>query len=258
MNQEISFCTTSDGVQLAYSTMGDGPTIVRTGNWLTHLDFELKSPVWRHVILGLAHRHRLVRYDSRGVGLSQRGVEEVSFQRWVEDIETVVDAVPLQRFILLGISQGVSTAIGYAVRHPERVSHLILYGGYARGLLHREDPVKAQERLALSRALVREGWGTDSSHAYRMFFTSQFIPGATAEQQRAGEPAHRAFLDAVSSFLGETPIKGPLPGTASRGERIDSFMKGVEQSWIIKVFIILAAITGVFLFGVEMWRMMQH
>jgi pimeloyl-ACP methyl ester carboxylesterase len=334
MDQEIRFCTAPDGVQLAYSVVGKGPPLVRTGNWLTHLDYDLKSPVWRHVVLGLAERHQLLRYDSRGTGLSQRGVDEISFERWVGDIETVVDAAGLSRFILLGISQGASTAIAYAVRHPERVSHLILYGGYARGSLHRGDVQKAQENLALSAAMIREGWGKDSA-SYRMFFTSQFIPGGSAEQYRwynelefvsatpemaerivrelantnvvpllpqmkvptlvlhcrddvrvpfsesqsiaaaipgakfvplegknhlflPNEPAHRAFLNAIASFLGEPPFKGQLPGSTSVTERLDDSLKRVEQSWITKIFVLVAAVTGIVLFSVEVWRMFQH
>src|ERR1700694_5620768 len=117
MHQHIQYCKSADGVQLAYATIGKGSPILRTGNWLTHLDYDLKSPIWRHVFLGLAQRHRLIRFDARGTGLSQRDVAEISFERWVDDIEAMVKAESLDRFALLGISQGAATAIAYAVRH---------------------------------------------------------------------------------------------------------------------------------------------
>ena len=131
--QEIRYCTTSDGVRLAYATSGSGPPLVKASNWLTHLDFEWGSPIWRHWYTALSLHHRLVRYDERGNGMSQRDVPEVSFDTWVRDLETVVDAAGLDRFPLLGISRGGPIAIAYAVRHPERVTHLVLYGAFASG-----------------------------------------------------------------------------------------------------------------------------
>ncbi|MBV9541945.1 MAG: alpha/beta hydrolase, partial [Alphaproteobacteria bacterium] len=110
-HQQIQYCTTADGVRLAYSIMGKGTPIVRAAHWMTHLEYDLKSPVWRHFVLGLAHRHALVRYDARGEGLSQREVEEICFDKWLTDLETVVDAAKLERFILLGVSQGASVSI---------------------------------------------------------------------------------------------------------------------------------------------------
>jgi pimeloyl-ACP methyl ester carboxylesterase len=136
MDQQIQYCKSADGVQLAYSTIGKGTAIVRASHWLTHLEYDLKSPVLRHMVLGLAHRHSYVRYDARGTGLSQRDVAEISFERWVSDLECVVDALSLERFALLGVSQGAPISIQYAVRHPERVAHLIICGGWARGILH--------------------------------------------------------------------------------------------------------------------------
>ena len=133
LTQEIRFCTAPDGVQLAYSKIGQGPPMIKTGNWMTHLEFDLESPIWRHLYRELAKSHTLIRYDARGNGLSDRTVDEISFDAFVGDLETVADAAGITRFALLGISQGCAVAIAYAVRHPERVSHLILYGGYALG-----------------------------------------------------------------------------------------------------------------------------
>jgi pimeloyl-ACP methyl ester carboxylesterase len=183
MHQEIQYCTTPDGVRLAYSVIGKGTPIVRTPHWFAHLEYDLQGPVYRHQILGLAHRHTLLRYDGRGIGLSQRNVTDLSFDRLVDDLETVVDSVGLESFALLGLSQGVAVAIAYATRRPERLIRLILYGGFARGLLHRDNLEKAKQTLELSRALVREGWGSDQD-SYREFFTSQFFPDGTIDHHR--------------------------------------------------------------------------
>ena len=142
--QEIRYCTTSDGVRLAYATTGNGPPLVKASNWLTHLDFEWGSPIWRHWYAALSLHHRLVRYDERGNGMSQRDVPDVSFDTWVRDLETVVDAAGLDRFPLLGISRGGPIAIAYAVKHPERVTHLVLYGAFAAGLNHVGTPQRAR------------------------------------------------------------------------------------------------------------------
>ena len=129
MKQQIRFCKTADGVRIAYATTGDGPPLVKVSNWLSHLELDWGSPVWRHWLTELSRDHKLVRYDERGCGLSDWNVPRLSFEDWVSDLETVVDALGLASFPLLGISQGASIAIAYAVRHPERVSHLIIHGG---------------------------------------------------------------------------------------------------------------------------------
>ncbi|MGB8605332.1 alpha/beta fold hydrolase, partial [Bradyrhizobium sp.] len=131
--QEIHFCQTKDGVQLAYSRMGQGPPIVKTGNWMTHLEFDFESPIWRHLYRELSREHTLFRYDARGIGLSDRDIPDVIFENLVGDLETVVDAANIDRFELFGISQGCAISVAYAVRHPDRVSHLVLFGGYAVG-----------------------------------------------------------------------------------------------------------------------------
>ena len=133
MQQDVRFCTTSDDVRIAYATVGQGPPLVKAANWLNHLEFDWQSPIWRHLFEALASHHLLVRYDERGNGLSDRTVENFAFEAFVRDLETVVDAAGLNRFALFGISQGASVAIAYAVRHPERVTHLIIYGGFALG-----------------------------------------------------------------------------------------------------------------------------
>jgi pimeloyl-ACP methyl ester carboxylesterase len=179
--QEIQFCTSQDGIQLAYSRIGRGPPLVKTGNWMTHLEFDFESPIWRHLYRELSRDHMLIRYDARGNGLSDREVEEVSYEAFVRDLETVVDAAGVERFALLGISQGCAVSIGYAVRHPERVTHLILYGGYPLGWSKRVRTEAEREEAAAMLTLMRLGWGQENA-AFRQLFTSQFIPGGTKEQ----------------------------------------------------------------------------
>jgi len=181
LTQEIRFCTAPDGVQLAYSMVGQGPPLVKTGNWMTHLEYDLESPIWRHLYRELARVRTLVRYDTRGNGLSDRAVEDLSFEAFVRDLETVIEAVDLPRFALFGISQGCALAIDYAVRHPDRVSHLVLYGGYALGRGRRARTAAEREENAAMLTLLRLGWGKENP-AFRQLFTSQFMPGATKEQ----------------------------------------------------------------------------
>ncbi len=180
--QQIRFCTASDGVQIAYATVGQGPPLIKAANWMNHLEYDWQSPVWRHVLHALARNHLLIRYDTRGNGLSDRDVDDISFEAFVRDLETVVDAVGIERFPLFGISQGCAISIAYAVRRPERVTHLILYGGYARGWKNRGSPEQVETREAL-RTLIRQGWGQENP-AFRQVFTSRFIPDATMDQMQ--------------------------------------------------------------------------
>ena len=178
MQQEIRFCTTTDGVRIAYASVGQGPPLVKAPNWLTHLEYEWETPVWRHWWEELARDHTVIRFDQRGCGLSDWHVGEISFDAWVSDLEAVVAATGVERFDLLGISQGGPVAVEYAARHPERVTRLILYGVYARGRIKRGVP---EAELRAIETLIRGGWGRDNP-AYRQMFTTQFMPGATLEQ----------------------------------------------------------------------------
>jgi pimeloyl-ACP methyl ester carboxylesterase len=182
MEQQIRFCAASDGAQIAYATVGQGPPLVKTANWMNHLEYDWESPVWRHVFQGLARNHQLIRYDERGNGLSDWDVEDISFEAFVSDLETVVDAAGIERFALFGISQGCAISIAYAVRHPERVSRLVLYGGYARGWNRRGAQAELETRKALQ-TLMRQGWGQENP-AFRQIFTSRLIPGGTLEQMQ--------------------------------------------------------------------------
>ena len=179
MAQQVRFCTAGDGVRLAYAVHGSGPPIVRAATWLTHLDFDWESPVWRHWLAELGDGHTLVRYDERGCGLSDHELGELSVETWVSDLETVVDAAGVDRFTLLGVSQGAAIALVYAARHPERVSRLVLYGGYARGRMWRGDEARAHAEAMAS--AIRAGW-TDATPTFRRLFTMLYLPHGTAEQ----------------------------------------------------------------------------
>ncbi len=182
LRQEIHFCTAGDGARLAYATMGHGPPLVKTANWLNHLEFDWESPIWRHMLHALAAEHQLVRYDARGNGLSDWDVGEFSLPAFVADLECVVEATGLKRFALYGMSQGCAVAIAYSLLHPEKVSHLVLYGGFIKGKRQRGSPDDIAQADALL-TLMRQGWGQDNP-AFRQIFTSLFIPDGTAEQMQ--------------------------------------------------------------------------
>ena len=204
--QEIKYCRAFDGVRLAYAISGSGPILVKSANWMNHLEYDWESPIWRHVFRGLSREHTLIRYDARGNGMSDWDVDELSLDAWVSDLETVVDAAGVERFPLLGISQGAAVSVAYAVRHPERVSHLVLYGGFALGGKKRS-PAEKEKRIAMT-TLMRLGWGADNP-SFRQMFTGLFIPGATHEQadifnelqRRTTSPECAArYFDVVSDF----------------------------------------------------------
>jgi pimeloyl-ACP methyl ester carboxylesterase/DNA-binding CsgD family transcriptional regulator len=183
LKQQIRICSSQDNVRIAYAISGSGPPLVKAANWLSHLGFDLQSPVWSHLLNELSSRHTLIRYDERGCGLSANDGENLSFAGWQHDLEAVIKAAGIDRFSLLGISQGASLAIAYAVSHPEQVTHLIIYGGFARGRLKRKLTPQLREEAQMMIKLAELGWGQENP-AFRQFFTSQFIPGGTAEQHR--------------------------------------------------------------------------
>ena len=182
MKHETRFCTAPDGVGLAYAMDGEGPPLVKASNWMTHLDYERRSPVWRHWVRELSRGRTLVRYDERGCGLSDRQFEGTpTLDSYVADLGAVVDAAGLERFDLLALSGGGPTAIAYAARHPERVGRLVLYGTWARGRNFRGGEATEQSRLMAE--LIRVGWG-GTVPAFRQVFSSIYIPSAGEEQKR--------------------------------------------------------------------------
>jgi pimeloyl-ACP methyl ester carboxylesterase/DNA-binding CsgD family transcriptional regulator len=181
--QAVRYLRTDDGVRLAWAEVGHGRTLVKAANWMTHLELEWDSPVWRHWLDFLSDHFRLVRYDERGCGMSDWELGKVDQARWAADLEAVIAAANASEpMVLLGISQGGAPAIEYAVRHPERVSHLVLYGCYSQGWARRADRDEgAGRRLAAMIELIEHGWGRENP-TFRQLFTSRFIPGGSDEQ----------------------------------------------------------------------------
>jgi DNA-binding winged helix-turn-helix (wHTH) protein/pimeloyl-ACP methyl ester carboxylesterase len=215
--QRVTFCRASDDVHLAVATAGRGTPLVKTANWLNHVEFDWQSPVWAPLFSRLAAQHMLVRYDERGVGLSDRDAAEFSFEAFVHDLETVVDKCGLHRFALLGISQGAPVAIAYAVRHPERVTRLILSGGFARGW-HKRGSAADVARAEASVTLIREGWGQDNPAA-RQMFTSLIVPDATPEEMRWFNELERVSATADTAIrllrvIGDIDVTELLPCVA--------------------------------------------
>ena len=181
IRQRVQYASASDGTRLAWAECGSGPIIVKAANWLTHLEYELESPVWKHWIQFLCDHFRYIRFDERGCGMSEWRSGGLTIERWAADLETIIEAArPSEPVTLLGISQGAATCIAYATAHPERVARMILYGGYARGKFLQGKPGVEREYRAVIE-VARIGWGSDNP-AFRQLFTSRFIPEGTHEQ----------------------------------------------------------------------------
>jgi pimeloyl-ACP methyl ester carboxylesterase len=188
--QHIAFCRAADGVRLAYAVAGEGPPLVRAANWMTHLGYDIESPVWKHWVRDLSLKNRFIRYDERGCGLSDWDAPDFTFDDWVADLESVVEALGLERFPLLGVSQGGAVAVAYAARHPERVSHLVLCSAYARGRAVRAVGDEEKRAAALDLELARVGWGRDDP-AFRQVFAAQFLPDGTRADWAAFDQLQR-------------------------------------------------------------------
>jgi class 3 adenylate cyclase/pimeloyl-ACP methyl ester carboxylesterase len=213
--QEIHFCQAPDGVQLAYARMGQGPPLVKTGHWMTHIESDFDSMIWRPYYREMSRHNTFIRYDARGNGLSDREVPDVRFEDFVSDLETVIDAAGLERFALHGLSQGCAVSVAYAVKHPERVSHLVLLGGYSVGWKKRARTAAEKEAGEAMLTLMRLGWGQENP-AFRQMFTSQFIPGATKEQADWFNETQRISsspADAARNLIanGEVDVTALLP-----------------------------------------------
>jgi pimeloyl-ACP methyl ester carboxylesterase/DNA-binding CsgD family transcriptional regulator len=195
VEQQLRFCTVPDGVSLAYAVHGRGPPIVRAATWLTHLGFDWESPVWRHWLAALGDGHTLIRYE-RGCGLSDRRVGDLSVDTWVGDVESVVAAAGLERFALLGISQGAAVALAYAARHPDRLTHLVLYGGFVRGRRLRRPKERLLHEALLS--AIRAGW-TDPDPTFRRVFSTLFLPNGTQEQMAWYDDLQRRTTSAATA-----------------------------------------------------------
>ena len=230
--QRIEFTTTADGVQLAYATHGQGYPLVRAAHWLTHLQYDWESPIWQPWLTELGRRFRVLRYDERGCGLSDWNVNEFSFDAWVEDLETVVDAAGLPRFALLGMSQGAAVAIDYAVRHPERVSHLIIYGGYIVGYGNRDLTELERQQIAAMHTLIRIGWGSENP-VFRRVFTSSFVPDGDEELLRAYDELMRRTTSAENAVRFEEADE-PLEMTeVARQVRVPTLVMHLDDDQIV-------------------------
>jgi pimeloyl-ACP methyl ester carboxylesterase/DNA-binding CsgD family transcriptional regulator len=237
VKQQIRFCKSFDGTRIAFAVSGDGPALVKAPHWLTHLEYEPQSPVWKAWIEALSRNHTLLRMDARGCGLSDREVGEFSLAHYVNDLEAVIDAAGLDRFALFGHSQGGAIAVEYAARHPQRVSHLVLLGSYARGSLKRGLPPERVAELEALLKLVEAGWGREDP-AYRALFSTQFAPAATLEQlnslselqRRSAPPANAVRL--MRSFyaldVGASAARLACPTLVlhARGDRRVPFEEG--------------------------------
>ena len=188
--QHIAFCRAADGVRLAYAVAGEGPPLVRAANWMTHLGYDIESPVWNHWVRDLSENRQFIRYDERGCGLSDWDATDFTFEDWVADLESVVEALGLERFPLLGVSQGGAVAVAYAARHPERVSRLVLCSAYARGRAVRASGEDEKRAAALDLELARVGWGRDDP-AFRQVFAAQFLPDGSRSDWAAFDQLQR-------------------------------------------------------------------
>ena len=236
MRQETRFCTTPDRVRIAYAASGTGPPLVKAANYLNHLEFDWQSPVWSPFLNTLSTDSTLIRYDQRGCGLSDWDPTDFSFDAWVRDLESVVEAANIDQFSLLGISQGGAVAIEYAIRHPKKVTQLILHGGYARGWAQRGSTKQFEERQAMM-TLIKHGWGRDDP-GIRQYFTSRIIPDGTLEQMRWFNDLQRVSCSPenavrfqevygmVDVSMNLSKVKAPTLVIHSRGDLMVPFEEG--------------------------------
>lgn len=173
--RHVRFCESFDGAQIAYAVSGDGPPVMLLPSWLTHLEYQPRSVAWKPWLDALSSRYKLVRYDPRGCGLSDRNVDDLAFETWVHDADAVADAAGLERFSLIGTCQGGAVAIAYAARKPDRVANLVLYGTYARGRDRRGNIALEPEKAKVMLDMLRLGWG-QRDHAFMRAFATQFQP----------------------------------------------------------------------------------
>jgi pimeloyl-ACP methyl ester carboxylesterase/DNA-binding CsgD family transcriptional regulator len=259
MKQQIRFCHAPDGVRIAYATTGTGPPLIRVTNWLTHLNLDWESPVWHHWFKALSQGQQLVRYDARGTGLSDRKVDRLSLDAWIQDLAAVVDALQIDRFPLLGLCQGGAIAVAYAARYPERVTRLVLYDSYVQGAFvqRTQDPIypgdaRVSQRTTLDKAreaevlagMIEVGWGREAA-AFRQVFTNLLIPGATTEQQRwFAELQRRTVSPRTAARLWRLfhtldvrqlapQVTAPTLVLHVRGDRMVPFEQGLELASLI-------------------------
>ena len=237
-SQDVRFTRSADGTRLAYAVHGHGYPLVRAAHWLTNIDLDWQTPMWRPWFDALGERYHVHRYDSRGCGLSDRAATDASLDVLVSDLEAVVDAAGLERFALLGISQGGAVSMAYAVKHPDRVSHLVLLGAFARGPLRRNPTAAELESQQAQIKLIEVGWG-QGNPAFLQLFTNQIFPNANPEQVRSFNelqrmsctPHHAAKLVASFSDIDASPclaqVACPTLVLHTRGDICAPFDEGL-------------------------------
>ena len=243
LHQRVQFATAPDGVQIAWASIGEGPPVLKAPNWLNHLEYEWRSPVWGPAFAELTRHWRLVRFDQRGNGLSDWEVEKISEEAMISDIATVADAAGLERFALLGISQGCAFSIRYAVQNPERVTCLVLLGGFVRGRLKRPDP-EQRKLYEAGTMMIRDGWGSPNP-VFRHFFALNFIPDAPPEiaasfdelQRIATSPENALRLWEMNSRLDMTElaklVRVPTLVLHCKGDRVAPLEEGRDMAKLI-------------------------
>jgi pimeloyl-ACP methyl ester carboxylesterase/DNA-binding CsgD family transcriptional regulator len=215
MRQRIGFCTTTDDVRIAYAKAGQGRPLLRVGGWMTHIEHDWDSPVWHHWLRELTRDHTLARFDIRGTGLSDRAADGQNLEAWVRDVEAVTDSLGWRRFPVLGICQGAAIAVAYAVRHPERVSHLVLYNPYAHGAFTEGmSGYRVEEAQALA-GMIEVGWARKVG-AFREVFARLLSPGGAADQITWWDDLQRLTTDASTAArlwrgFHEIDIRDQLP-----------------------------------------------
>ncbi len=266
--QKVKFCTSADGTQIAFATTGSGYPLVRAGHWLTHLEYDWQSPVWRPFLNELGKHYSVTRYDQRGNGLSDWDVSDLTLESFVEDLEAIAETIEKEKFALYGTSQGVPIAVAYAVKHPERVSHLILHGGYVRGRFLRAKNEELEKAEALL-TLIRHGWGKPNSN-FIQAFASMFIPDGTKQQldsltelQRVSTSPENAAriresvdLFDVSNLL--RSIKAPTLVFHAKNDGIQPFEQGKKLAGGIKdaSFVMLESRNHVILEEEPAWKVL--
>lgn len=244
MKQEIQFCTTSDGVGIAYSSIGTGPPLVKAANWMNHLELDWRSPIWRPMIDEFSRDQQLIRYDERGTGLSDRNVSDLSLEAFVSDLESVLDSLGLDRFPLLGISQGGPVAIKYAIRHPEKVTKLILFGTFAAGWNKSGLSPGLLEQRTAQLTLIRQGWHSKNP-AIRQLWTTLCIPDCLPEEAESFNELQRESVSPeaageIFEAIGDIDVSELLPKLAgpvlvmhSRGDATVPFEEGRKLASMI-------------------------
>jgi pimeloyl-ACP methyl ester carboxylesterase len=234
--QQVRFCRTPDGVTLAVATAGDGPVLLRAGTWLSHVEHDWSSPLFAPMLRRLASRNRLVRYDIRGCGLSDRAPSAISFDAFRTDFEAVAATIEAPRFALFGASQGAALAVDFAARHPDRVTKLVIAGGFARGRHRRGQPAEREKAQAIL-TLMRQGRG-DPRSAFMQMFSALYVPRSSPEQLQWWIEAQRATTSAeaavrIREVIDEIDVTALLPQVRAptlvlhaRGDSVAPFEEG--------------------------------